>query len=168
MEATLAERGQVVIPKAIRDQLGMTPGMLLTFTVQDGKLIVRKKVDDAITRARGLFKLAPGETVDSIMRELRGRAPGDPIEPWEELRDDMYIPAAVREDHARRRAMWLAQKAQPSDVVAQSEKSAANLNVQERNAEGTRNADEADGLAPTVRVPQSRLRTARKSAQNKK
>ena len=39
MEATLAERGQVVIPKAIRDQLGMTPGMLLTFTVEDGKLV---------------------------------------------------------------------------------------------------------------------------------
>ena len=79
MEATLAERGQVVIPKAIRDQLGMTPGMLLTFTVEDGKLVVRKKVDDAISRARGKFKLASGfNSTDEAMRAIRGRSPGDP------------------------------------------------------------------------------------------
>ncbi|MBS0314545.1 MAG: AbrB/MazE/SpoVT family DNA-binding domain-containing protein [Burkholderiales bacterium] len=110
MEATLAERGQVVIPKAIRDQLGLTPGTLLTFTVEGGKLIVRKKVDDAFSRARGILKLEPGETVDSIMRELRGRAPGDPIEPWEELRDDIFIAPEVRAEHARRKAEWLAQQ----------------------------------------------------------
>ncbi|MBL8310900.1 MAG: AbrB/MazE/SpoVT family DNA-binding domain-containing protein [Burkholderiales bacterium] len=111
MEATLAERGQVVIPKAIRDQLGLSAGTLLTFTVEGGKLIIRKKVDDAFSRARGLLKLEPGETVESIMRDLRGRAPNDPIEPWEELRDDIELPAAVREDHARRRAAWLAAQA---------------------------------------------------------
>ena len=110
MEATLAERGQVVIPKAIRDQLGLTPGTLLTFTVEGGKLIVRKKVDDAFSRARGILKLEPGETVDSIMRELRGRAPGDPIKPWEELRDDIFIAPEVRAEHARRKAEWLAQQ----------------------------------------------------------
>lgn len=113
MEATLAERGQVVIPKAIRDQLGLTPGTLLTFTVEGGKLIIRKKLDDAFSRARGILKLEPGETVEGIMRELRGRAPNDPIEPWEELRDDIEIPAAVREDHARRRAAWLAEQSVP-------------------------------------------------------
>ena len=109
MEATLAERGQVVIPKAIRDQLGMKPGTLLTFTVEDGKLVVRKKVDDAISRARGILKLAPGEDLDQWWREVRGRAPSDPIEPWEQLRDDCDIPAAIREDHANRRAAWLAE-----------------------------------------------------------
>lgn len=121
MEATLAERGQVVIPKAIRDQLGMTPGTLLTFTVEDGKLIIRKKVDDAISRVRGRFKLPPGETVDSIMRELRGRAPSDPIEPWEVLRDDIEIPAAIREDHEKRRAAWLeAQRVKASRASPES------------------------------------------------
>ena len=113
MEAILAERGQVVIPKAIRDQLGLTPGTLLTFTVEGGKLIIRKKLDDAFSRARGILKLEPGETVEGIMRELRGRAPNDPIEPWEELRDDIEIPAVVREDHARRRAAWLAEQSLP-------------------------------------------------------
>lgn len=80
MEATVAERGQVVIPKAMRDQLGITPGMLLTFSIEDGKLIIRKKVDDAISRARGKFKLASGfKSTDEALRVIRGRAPGDPI-----------------------------------------------------------------------------------------
>lgn len=108
MEATLAERGQVVIPKAIRDQMGLTPGTLLTFTIEGGKLVVRKKVDDAFSRARGILKLEPGETVESIMRDLRGRAPDDPIEPWEELRDDIFIAPEIRADHARRKADWIA------------------------------------------------------------
>ena len=110
MEATIAERGQVVIPKAIRDQLGMKPGTLLTFHVENGKLIVRKKVDDAISRARGVLKLEAGEDLDQWWRDVRGRAPSDPIEPWEKLRDDCYIPAAIREDHAKRRAAWLSEQ----------------------------------------------------------
>jgi antitoxin PrlF len=125
MEATLAERGQVVIPKAIRDQLGLTPGVLLTFAVEGGKLVIRKKVDDAFSRARGILKLEPGESVENIMRELRGRAPNDPIEPWEELRDDMYIAPEIRADHARRRAAWLAEQTnrKASKVVATSKAS---------------------------------------------
>jgi antitoxin PrlF len=110
MEATLAERGQVVIPKAIRDQLGLKPGVLLTFAVEGGKLIIRKKVDDGISRARGIMKLPPGEDMDQWWRDIRGRAPNDPIEPWEELRDDIAIPARVRSDHAKRRAQWLAEQ----------------------------------------------------------
>ena len=125
MEAILAERGQVVIPKAIRDQLGLTPGTLLTFTVEGGKLIIRKKLDDAFSRARGILKLEPGETVEGIMRELRGRAPNDPIEPWEELRDDIEIPAAVREDHARRRSAWLAEQSRPATDNAEASTTAA-------------------------------------------
>ncbi len=118
MEATLAERGQVVIPKAIRDQLGLTPGALLTFSVEDGKLVIRKKVDDAISRVRGRFKLAAGDSLEQWMRDTRGRAPNDPIEPWEELRDDIEIPAAIREDHARRRAKWLVENA---DTIAKNQ-----------------------------------------------
>ena len=118
MEATIAERGQIVIPKAIRDQMGLTPGTLLTFTVEGGKLVLRKKVDDAFSRARGILKLEPGETVEGIMRELRGRAPDDPIEPWEELRDDIYIAPEVRAEHARRKAEWLAQQAKASPAAS--------------------------------------------------
>jgi antitoxin PrlF len=80
MEATVAERGQVTLPKAIRDALGLTKGTQLKVELDGSRIILRKDVDDAISRARGLFKLPKGKTTDDVMRELRGRAPGDPTE----------------------------------------------------------------------------------------
>jgi AbrB family looped-hinge helix DNA binding protein len=87
MEATVAERGQITLPKAVRDALGLTKGTLLKVELEGGRIILRKNVSDAISRARGRFKLPPGKTTDDIMRELRGRAPGDPLEPFEVMRD---------------------------------------------------------------------------------
>jgi antitoxin PrlF len=70
----------VTLPKAIRDALGLTKGTLLKVELDGSRIILRKDVDDAISRARGLFKLPKGKTTDDVMRELRGRAPGDPTE----------------------------------------------------------------------------------------
>ena len=81
MEATVAERGQITLPKAVRDALGLVKGSTLKVELEGGSIILRKNVDDAISRARGRFKLPAGVTTDDIMRELRGRAPGDPVEP---------------------------------------------------------------------------------------
>lgn len=81
MEATVAERGQITLPKAVRDALGLTKGSVLKVELDGGRIVLRKSVDDAISRARGKFKLPPGVSSDDVMRELRGRAPGDPIEP---------------------------------------------------------------------------------------
>ena len=81
MEATVAERGQITLPKAVRDALGLVKGSILKVELEGGRIILRKNVDDAISRARGRFKLPAGMTTDDIMRELRGRAPGDPVEP---------------------------------------------------------------------------------------
>ena len=80
MEATVAERGQITLPKAVRDALGLTKGTQLRVELDGGRIILRKNVDDAISRARGRFKLPPGMTTHDVMRELRGRAPGDPID----------------------------------------------------------------------------------------
>jgi len=80
MEATVAERGQITLPKAVRDALGLTKGTLLKVELDAGRIILSKNVDDAVSRARGRFKLPPGVTTDDVMRELRGRAPGDPTD----------------------------------------------------------------------------------------
>jgi antitoxin PrlF len=80
MEAILAERGQIVIPKAARDELGLVAGMKLDVRVEGGKLVVRKKVDDALSRVRGRFKLDGFSSTDEAMRAIRGRAPGDPLD----------------------------------------------------------------------------------------
>ncbi|MCK9489657.1 MAG: AbrB/MazE/SpoVT family DNA-binding domain-containing protein [Xanthomonadales bacterium] len=81
MEATVAERGQITLPKAVRDALGLTKGTTLKVELEGGRIILRKNVDDAVSRARGRFKLPQGVSTDDVMRELRGRAPGDPVDP---------------------------------------------------------------------------------------
>ncbi len=81
MEATVAERGQITLPKAARDALGLTKGMKLKIEIEGGRIILHKDVKDALSRLRGLIKLPPGVTSDDVMRELRGRAPGDPYPP---------------------------------------------------------------------------------------
>jgi antitoxin PrlF len=78
MEATVAERGQITLPKQVRDALGLTKGTKLTIELDGARIVLRKDVNDALSRARGRLKLPPGVTTDDIMRELRGRAPGDP------------------------------------------------------------------------------------------
>jgi AbrB family looped-hinge helix DNA binding protein len=81
MEATVAERGQITLPKAVRDALGLTKGTQLKVELSGSSIILRKNVDDALSRLRGRFKLPAGVSTDDIMRELRGRAPGDPVDP---------------------------------------------------------------------------------------
>jgi AbrB family looped-hinge helix DNA binding protein len=81
MEATVAERGQITLPKAVRDALGLVKGTQLKVELDGGRIILRKNVDDAISRLRGRFKLPSGVSTDDVMRELRGRAPGDPVDP---------------------------------------------------------------------------------------
>ena len=85
MEATVAERGQITLPKAVRDALGLTKGSKLKVELEGGRIVLRKDVDDAISRVRGRFKLAEGfKSTDDAMRALRGRAPGDPYPPPDE------------------------------------------------------------------------------------
>ena len=65
----------------MRDALGLSKGSTLKVELDGSRIILRKSVDDAISRLRGRFKLPAGVSTDDIMRELRGRAPGDPVEP---------------------------------------------------------------------------------------
>ncbi len=52
MEATVAERGQITLPKAVRDALGLTKGTQLKVELDGGRIILRKNVDDALSAAR--------------------------------------------------------------------------------------------------------------------
>jgi antitoxin PrlF len=80
MEATVAERGQITLPKAVRDALGLSKGTQLIVELDGGRIILRKNVDDAISRARGKFKLDGFASTEEAMRTIRGRAPGEPLE----------------------------------------------------------------------------------------
>lgn len=71
MRSVVSERGQVVIPKALRDRLGIRPGQELDFVVERGRLIARKiSAQDAVAKVSGILKLK--RPVDDVMKELRG------------------------------------------------------------------------------------------------
>lgn len=78
MEATVAERGQITLPKPVRDALGLTKGTVLKVELDGGRIILRKDVKDALSRVRGRFKLAEGTSTDDVLRELRGQSPAEP------------------------------------------------------------------------------------------
>ena len=78
MEATVAERGQITLPKAVRDALGLTKGTKLKVELEGGRIVLRKDVDDALSRVRGRFKLDGFASTDDALRAIRGHAPGDP------------------------------------------------------------------------------------------
>jgi len=57
MEATVAERGQITLPKAVRDALGLAKGSVLKVELDGSRIVLRKSVDDAVSRVRGRFAL---------------------------------------------------------------------------------------------------------------
>ena len=69
MEAIVAERGQITLPKAVRDALGLTKGTQLKVELDGSRIILRKDVSEALRKARGRFKLVDGlKTTDQAMR----------------------------------------------------------------------------------------------------
>ena len=75
MNTTVAERGQVTIPKALRDKLGITPGTVLDFTAENGRLVATKQhlIHGAL---KLLGKHGRERRTADIMAELRGRDQG--------------------------------------------------------------------------------------------
>lgn len=70
MKAIVAERGQVTIPKALRDKLGIRPGTVLEFSAKDGSLVARKAQTDPVS---GVFGCLGGAIdTDRFIRTVRG------------------------------------------------------------------------------------------------
>ena len=73
MKATVSEKGQVTIPKVLRDRLGIRAGEILEFEEDSGRLIARKIVErDEIDAVYGILRL--GRSTDEVINELRGEA----------------------------------------------------------------------------------------------
>jgi antitoxin PrlF len=78
MKTTVSEKGQITIPKRLRDRLGLQAGTVLDFEEAEGKLVGRKLVPaDHLDDLVGILPLPPGGT-DGAIRELRGPGPGEP------------------------------------------------------------------------------------------
>ena len=74
MKATVGERGQVTIPKPLRERLGIRAGQQLDFREEDGKLIATKGSSGQNPAASvfGILRLPAG--VDALIDEMRGPA----------------------------------------------------------------------------------------------
>jgi len=77
MKTVVSEKGQITIPKAVRDKLGLSPGTEIDFEAIGGRLVGRKAVtEDAFAKWRGRGKIPRGRSVDQYLTEIRD-ADGD-------------------------------------------------------------------------------------------
>ena len=71
LTATVAERGQVTIPKVLRDRLGIKPATVLAFSVKNGVLTAVKVVpNDPVADVTGCLRA--DRRTDEWVAELRG------------------------------------------------------------------------------------------------
>jgi len=72
----VTSKGQVTIPREIRDRMGITPQSEVEFTVEEGQVILRKtrsgkpRGDQLVRRLRG--RATVRMTTDQIMELTRG------------------------------------------------------------------------------------------------
>ncbi|MBI3013550.1 MAG: AbrB/MazE/SpoVT family DNA-binding domain-containing protein [Candidatus Tectomicrobia bacterium] len=73
MKTTVSEKGQVTIPKPLRDRLGIRPGHVLDFQEERGRLVATKATpQDPLQSVYGILKL--GRSTDDLIKALRGTA----------------------------------------------------------------------------------------------
>jgi AbrB family looped-hinge helix DNA binding protein len=73
MKAAVSEKGQVTIPKEIRQRLGLRPGSILEFRAEGGRLIGTKAIaEDVFRKWRGRGRLPGGIAVNEYVRRARG------------------------------------------------------------------------------------------------
>ncbi len=72
--ATVTSKGQITLPKEIRDALGLIPGSQVEFQLEPGRVILRKRVSpEVFQRWQGYLRgKIPTGSVDELMELLRG------------------------------------------------------------------------------------------------
>ncbi|MBX3575595.1 MAG: AbrB/MazE/SpoVT family DNA-binding domain-containing protein [Rhizobiaceae bacterium] len=77
MSTTVTSKGQVTIPKDVRERLGIRPGSKVDFKFEANGEIVLKRADGQLKPAPNRFAkyvgfAGPGLTTDELMAMLRG------------------------------------------------------------------------------------------------
>ena len=72
MKTIVSEKGQVTIPKAVRDELGLFAGAVLCIDLAGNKLIGYKEVaSDPILKWRGRGRLPGAKRTDEYLARIR-------------------------------------------------------------------------------------------------
>ena len=75
MKAVVSAKGQVTIPKPLRDRLGIRPGQVLGFSAENGRLVATKAANrDPVDSVYGI--LGQKRSSDALIKALRGSADG--------------------------------------------------------------------------------------------
>jgi AbrB family looped-hinge helix DNA binding protein len=71
MKSRVTDRGQITIPKRLRERLGIRPGQILEFAAEDGRLVATKADErDPVSAVYGI--LGTGRSTDAYIDEVRG------------------------------------------------------------------------------------------------
>jgi len=75
MHSSISSKGQVTVPKGVRDQLGLRPGTAVEFEMTEDGVILRKGDTGRrpVDRVRGV--LDRRRSTDDLLDEMRGRRP---------------------------------------------------------------------------------------------
>lgn len=72
--ATLTKKGQVTVPKEIRDALGIGPGTEVDWEIENGKAVLKRRIPtEAFDKWQGYLRgKLPANSVDEMIEMLRG------------------------------------------------------------------------------------------------
>ncbi len=75
MTSTISSKGQITVPKAVRDRLGLKEGTTVEFELTGEGVLLRKghKGTRPVDRVRGL--LTRGRSSDDLIADMRGAGP---------------------------------------------------------------------------------------------
>ncbi len=72
MEATVSSKGQIVIPKDFREDLGIKEGQKVVIEEVAGAIVIIPVPKDPVKALRGLAKGITKKSSTQLVRELRG------------------------------------------------------------------------------------------------
>lgn len=75
MNSSISSKGQITVPKAVRDRLGLKAGTTVEFELTGDGVIMRKghKGERPVDRVRGV--LARQHSTDAVIDQMRGPRP---------------------------------------------------------------------------------------------
>lgn len=69
----ITSKGQLTVPKAVRDRLGVREGDELEFVEEGGRVVIRKPPRDSVFTAwMGYLRDKAGCDPDDLVRDMRG------------------------------------------------------------------------------------------------
>jgi AbrB family looped-hinge helix DNA binding protein len=75
LKVRVGPQGRIVIPAALREELGVGPGQELMARVEDGRLVLERR-EDVVRRLKGRFAHVPADRVlsEELISERREEA----------------------------------------------------------------------------------------------